>query len=178
MIENCEEGFPASNSKLGNRLAQVAKFVGSQAKAAELMSVSLSQFKRYLSGENTPTVEAIANLAKRTSIRLEWLVFGLGQMSDGEKRSGGHPATNAAVDEELSARIFEAVAVAYESCGLPLKARDQGRAAARMYNEIAAAGAESWEEKMGAVRLAASQLRRRLQFSKDLESTAQPKHWG
>jgi len=54
MPDNWEDNLPTSASELGRRLAEVARAVGSQAKAAGLMGVSLSQFKRYVSGENQP----------------------------------------------------------------------------------------------------------------------------
>ncbi|MDA8230384.1 MAG: hypothetical protein M0006_03505 [Magnetospirillum sp.] len=67
-----------------------------------------------------------------------------------------------AVDGELNARIVEAVAATYKDVGGAISPRDLGRVAAEIYNDVVAAGLETWDEKMVALRVAIGQLRRRL----------------
>jgi transcriptional regulator with XRE-family HTH domain len=85
---------------LAQRLALVVGRTGSQAAAAELAGVSLSQFKRYLAGENQPAFEAMVRLAAGARVDLNWLARGEGGMDADTRRAG------AGVDERLLCTVI------------------------------------------------------------------------
>lgn len=154
---------------VAERIKQVRTHLGlTQTEMAAKMSVTLRPYQLYEAGERPPKAESLEALI-RLGINVNWLLSGEGEMLLGTTildpacGSGGFLVhALAALDAELNGRINEAVTTVYAECGAKISPRDMGRVTAEIYNEIAAAGLESWEEKMGALRLAAGQLRRRL----------------
>ncbi|GAB6054524.1 hypothetical protein JCM17960_33440 [Magnetospira thiophila] len=65
---------------VADRLARLVSLAGSQARAASLAGVSLSQFKRYLSAESQPGLQAMVALSRALDVRLDWLALGQGPL--------------------------------------------------------------------------------------------------
>ncbi|WP_231848951.1 helix-turn-helix domain-containing protein [Paramagnetospirillum magneticum] len=154
---------------VGQRLEQVRASMGlTQAEIAAQSGVPLRTYSSYATGKRQPSNDLLEWIARR-GYSINWLLTGSGAMQTGESiidptcGSGAFLLNAFAVlDAELNGRINEVVTTVYAECGAKIGPRDMGRVTAEIYNEIAAAGLESWEEKMGALRLAAGQLRRRL----------------
>lgn len=66
------------------------------------------------------------------------------------------------IDRELGGRIADAVSKTYAECSVRLPAIELGRLTSDIYNEIADAGLDTWDEKITALNFAVRQLRRRL----------------
>jgi DNA-binding phage protein len=154
MSDEDRDKLPSFTLKLGSRLAEVAKRLGGQAKAAEVMGVSLSQFKRYISGENQPTFEAIAKLISGSDVRLSWFMYGVEPMRYGAEEQ------RVQIDEELNARVVDGISKLYKSEGIGLSAMDLGRIAAKVYSDLA--NDVEPDERLAALKGVLSQLRRRL----------------
>jgi transcriptional regulator with XRE-family HTH domain len=168
--QNSDAKHPSSPSELGCRLAAVAKSVGSQSRAADLMGVSLSQFKRYVAGDNQPTFETVANLSLSANLNLDWLAFGRGEMRAGEAVPTPAPATTTAErDADLVGRVLEAISVVYKELGWRKSLHQLGEEAAQIADRLAAEGITP-EDKPGAVKATAADLRHRLR-----QSIADPK---
>jgi len=107
-------------------------------------------------GDAEPKTSRLVAIADAAGVTVEWLATGRGPQPQPQA------ARSSSIDAELNARIVEAVAAIYKECGAAISHRDLGRVTAGIYNEIIQAGLESAEERTGALRLAAGQLRRRL----------------
>ncbi len=89
---------------LAERLAVISARAGSHSSAATLAGVSLSQFKRYLTGRNQPTFEAMVRLAAQSKVSLDWLATGEGQIDKA--------ASTVILDEAILARILAGAEIA------------------------------------------------------------------
>lgn len=69
---------------LAKRLATLVGRYSSQQAAADAAEISLSQLKRYLSGENEPAISALIALARDANVSLDWIATG----KIGEKYKG------------------------------------------------------------------------------------------
>lgn len=106
--------LPSSRVELGRRIRQTAERIGTQAQAAAAAGISLSQLKRYISGESEAAVGAIGELAKAAGVSLHWLVYG-------ENSPDMNPSKALqAVDEELLTACLEGVEEHLEERGLYL----------------------------------------------------------
>jgi hypothetical protein len=74
---------------LANRLREVAEAVGTQAEAARLAGVSLTQMQNYLAARSEPRTETLARLAVSSGFSLEWLISGSGPKRSSEASDGG-----------------------------------------------------------------------------------------
>lgn len=163
---------PTSAHQVGCRLNTVIGLFKSKKEAADTLEISTDQLARYIKGQVSPPLSVLIRLSAAKGISLDWLASGQGEMF------GSVPLVTTAltaIDQELNARVVEAVSTVYKECGGRISPRDLGRVSAEIYNDIAQAGLSSWDEKMGALGLAAAQLRRRLLAPPEPAST-QGKH--
>jgi len=70
---------PDPEETLQGRLALIARGLGSQQRAARAARVSLSQYKRYLTGDSRPTLEAMVALSLNADLDFTWLGLGRGE---------------------------------------------------------------------------------------------------
>lgn len=150
------------NDGLAGRIRKCAEIAGSGDALSQKTSIPRSTLETYLTGKAEPKASRLAAIATAANVSADWLLFGYGDMNGRHRYSNPHAASLALVDEDLSGRVVEAVAAVHEECSLAISSCELGRLAAQVYNEIASAGLESWEEKIGALRLVSGQLRRRL----------------
>lgn len=160
----------------GQRLEHIRAQIGlTQSETCARMGIPLRTYTRYATGERPPSADALAALA-HMGVNLNWLITGDGSpwltsSSSAPKElrcplegggAAGSESCPANLSEKLVAVMAETITRIYAECSTPLSAGTLGSAIARMHNEIATANLESWEEKIGAVRLASAMLRRQL----------------
>ncbi|MFO8014262.1 MAG: helix-turn-helix domain-containing protein [Phycisphaerae bacterium] len=71
------------------RLRMAVAVVGTQSAAAEQIGISQARLSNYVRGENAPSVDVLARLARLTGVRLAWLRTGAGPVFEGEPGAVG-----------------------------------------------------------------------------------------
>lgn len=80
------EETDAKNVEIGRRLEAAVEMIGSNGVAAEAGGVSVSTLQRYIRGEVSAPFVALAGIARRSGVSLDWLATGEGPR---ERRPGG-----------------------------------------------------------------------------------------
>ncbi len=149
-------------STLGERLRIIRDAIGeSQKGMASRFGLSENAWQRLELEGRAPKGDILAQLID-LGFSSDWLLTGQGQMRPSLSAADPERPTIPVLDEELNARVVEAVTITYQACGAAISPRDLGRVTAQIYNEIAGADLDNWDAKLGALGLAVSQLRRRL----------------
>jgi len=109
------EETDAKNVEIGRRLETVVEMIGSNGLAAEAAGVSVSTLQRYIRGEVSAPFVALAGIARRSGVSLDWLATGEGQRehrqggeATGESAAGGRrpmPPCREQEDEEDGATV-------------------------------------------------------------------------
>lgn len=93
---------------VGRRLNRVCAYVGSRRTAATLMGVSEDMVHRYCSAKTRPPFIPLAELARQTGVRLEWLAFGDEPMLKSEEATQSYdPEASIAFDSMLMSNAIE-----------------------------------------------------------------------
>lgn len=86
-------------SALAARLKEATRTAGSRKAAAEMADISVAQWDRYLAGNASPPFLAIARLATRAGLSLDWIAYG-------KETRGASP-----IDEGLLSAIIKEIEV-------------------------------------------------------------------
>lgn len=166
----------------GERIRQLRGDL-SQAEFASKIGVHKEMVGKYERGQNVPGGDVLTRMHDVFGVSLDWLLTGQGQMHPAPRvdalnqeyrqveRAPQYDAKGRLIDETLGTYVFDAVISVYNECGARLTG-NAGAVVSRIYNEIVELNLDTWEEKMGALRYALTQLRRRLQTSNQTEPGA------
>ncbi len=131
---------PASYSGLGTRIKKLADFLGGKKEMARLANVSEVQIYRYINEENTPNVNIIVTLARAAGVSIEWLATGVGPMAQAALREPSQDMEKASslakVDVKLLTGILVRIEKAIESENLNFDSDTRASIAARLYNDV------------------------------------------
>jgi transcriptional regulator with XRE-family HTH domain len=145
---------------VGRRLEEIRSGLRlTQAEMAAQMGLPLRTYTRYATGERAPSSEALQALV-RMGINLNWLIEGIGRMRIGDAMPAPTNST-AERDADLYGRVLEAISAVYKEVGWVKTLHQLGAEAAQIADDLAADGLLP-EDKPGAVKGAATQLRRHL----------------
>lgn len=131
---------PTSYSGLGGRIKKLADFLGGKKEMARLASVSEVQIYRYINEENLPNVNIVVILARAAGVSIEWLATGVGPMAQAAVREpkldAGKAKALAKVDVILLTGILKRIDRAIEEEGLSFDTDTRASIAARLYNDV------------------------------------------
>lgn len=150
----CWRGMVSANEFQGFR-SRLAALIGADEPFswARRVGIPSATFDRIWNGGSIPKAETLLRISRFSAVTVDWLLTG---------DSAARGCRTSIFDEELSAQVAETVVAIHRECGLSIGPGDLGRAIARLCNELAEADLVNWDEKMGALRLAAVRLRRSL----------------
>lgn len=141
---------------------RIAQLIGNEEpfKWAKRVGISPATFDRMWNGGAMPKVDTLLRIASATGASLDWLVTGRESFLGGDGPGFGesHPAPyfSTQADEELFARVTDAVAKAHQEMGSRLPPIDLGRIVYRRYVEICSATHDP-AERLSMVKLVKAQ---------------------
>jgi transcriptional regulator with XRE-family HTH domain len=71
---------PIPSPGIGRRISEAADRLGTRTSAYKVMGVSSAALQRYIKEENSPPFDALARLCVATSVSLDWLATGEGEV--------------------------------------------------------------------------------------------------
>lgn len=154
------EIVPGWTPEVGTRLKEVIRRVGGLRAASAIVDTKAEQIAKWRDGKARPPFYALQQLAAAAGVSLDWIASGreLAQPIDKEGVSEPHqaPFFPAYEDEELFARVTDAVAKAHQEMGSRLPPIDLGRIVYRRYVEICSA-TDDPAERIAMVKLVKAQ---------------------
>jgi hypothetical protein len=153
-----------SESELSGFRGRLEVLIGTEQPFAWAKRIGLpgATFDRMWNGNGIPKGNHLLTIARSCGVTVDWLLTGEGNMRPGPA-APRLPQTTAAAerDADLYGRVLEAISAVYKEVGWVKTLHQLGAEAAQIADDLAADGLLP-EDKPGAVKGAATQLRRQL----------------
>lgn len=137
MTKKTKNNVPGSLKELGTRIKLVADLYASRKSAAEHAGVSADMLSRYMRGDSQPSLAAIAGLAGKPGVNLNWVATGEGAMmladQAAQPTAPASEAEPAETDLDLLSDCIQAVDEVLSAKGVTLAAAKKARMIGLLY---------------------------------------------